>query len=78
MQWWMNEWMNEYSFNLLSYKLQSNFYNENKREHINNNRKKIINECFFLFFFHGDSIPRPLAPLADEYAHKTTAPDYQS
>ena len=30
---------------------------------------------FFIFFlFHGDSISRLLAPLADEYAHKTTAP----
>ena len=26
------------------------------------------------FLFHGDSISRPLAPLTDEYAHKTTAP----
>ena len=25
-------------------------------------------------WFHGDSISWPLAPLADEYAHKTTAP----
>ena len=28
---------------------------------------------FFSNFLHGDSIPGPLAPIADEYAQKTTA-----
>ena len=32
---------------------------------------------YFIFFcLHGDSISRPLAPLADEFAHKTTAPHW--
>ena len=33
-----------------------------------------IKNFFFLYCLHGDSIAGPLAPIADQYAHKTTAP----
>ena len=37
-------------------------------------RSKSNKVYYYFFFLHGDSISWPLAPLAEEYAHKTTAP----
>ena len=51
--------------------------------YVEENNKKSVEKFivfYFVFFFsfclHGDSIPGPLAPLADKYAHTTTAPHF--